>query len=244
MRARSSSREVLGDDQPRAALRSPGPNFTSRSDTFGIGRRPSCRSPARRSGRIGRVARRADHADVDLAAVDELLGQRLVLQLVADLAHPLGQLLPVLAPPSACRCRSTRPSAAGLTISGKRQHARWSRRSRPSKVAKFGVEHLVVLEQLLGEDLVLRQEQPRGARAGVLHPRHLHQRGDVDLQPVVVGEGLADVEHQVALGAARSSRRISNTRSCTATVVTWWPSSVSASVSASPPDPSARPFGW
>ena len=129
----------------------------SRSLTLGDVPDPAPKS----SSTIGRISGRwgANHAHVDLAAVDELLGERLVVELLADLAHPLGQLVPVLAPRECWPMPIDASLRAGLTISGKVMRPNASKAS-PSKVSEVGRVDLVVLEQLLGEDLVLRQQQP------------------------------------------------------------------------------------
>jgi len=70
-----------------------GPNFTSRSEICGwfLSQFPKSSSTIGRMSGFGHVAQ---HTDVHLAAFDELLGERLVLKLLANLPHPLGQVVP------------------------------------------------------------------------------------------------------------------------------------------------------
>src|SRR5262249_17879401 len=103
----------------------------------------------------------SQYADVNLPPLDVILSQSLVLELLADLADPLGQLVPVV------NDRALPDSQRGIRLGWFDDQRKSQRAMGLERLSVEGGEvgrlHLVVLQELLGEDFVLRQQKAGGA---------------------------------------------------------------------------------
>jgi hypothetical protein len=136
------------------------------------------------------------HSDVKLSSVDELFRESRIVQLLADVVHPLHQgdgIVHQRLPPDAERGVRTKrldeerhPEVpAGLE------------RLLPGEHRESGIEDVFEGQELLGESLVLTEVELARAAAGVLEAEQVEQPGDGDVAKDVVAKHLHQIEDQI-----------------------------------------------
>src|SRR5436189_886447 len=146
----------------------------------------------------------ADHANIELTTLDELLDEHGRLELSVQIVEAAEQLLEVV------HDRLARDADRRVFLRGFHDH-RELHLARPLHGAtvhgrKLRRRDAVEAEHLLRQALVSGQEQSRRAGTGVTQPQEIQQRRDARVQRADSGERLDEVENEVRLRRAERVR--------------------------------------
>src|SRR5438309_1907985 len=136
--------------------------------------------------------------DVQLAPLDQLLGDRRLVKLLVDEARPLGEP-GVVFHHRGLRDPDRRILEQGLHDQGEPQRRRSHELRARMEYREIRHADAVEGENLLAHRLVARDEQPRRRAPGVLPPVHLQHRGHRVFVLRVPAETLAAVEDELGL---------------------------------------------
>ena len=154
----------------------------------------------------------AEHADVELAPFDVLLGQRGVAERLVDVRHAFHELLGVA-------------HERALVDADRRVHAQRLDEERHAQVAaglevglrvergEVRVGNLLEREQLLRQRLVLLEEDLAGSAAGVGQLEQVeHARDSHRAAQDVVAERLDEIEHELRLALLQALDHLDSRR--------------------------------
>jgi hypothetical protein len=138
----------------------------------------------------------SQHAQIQLPAFNVFLDQRIGVELLVDEPRALDRLLLVFG--------ERRPAdAVGSVLAhrlderGIREASEPAQRVGAMRDYEMRQADVVVGQHLLGERLILAQQQSVGTRSGVPHLHQIQERGDVGLVGPIVIEGFGKVEDHV-----------------------------------------------
>ena len=152
----------------------------------------------------------ADHADVQLAAVDELLDDGRGAELLVNEGARACASCSSFSTTDACEMPVDASKNSDLTISGNVQPLGQRRLAAGPNDRELGHRNAVIREQLLRERLVAREDEAARIAAGVGQAQQLEIADDVLIEGRDAGKRLHQVEDDVRLeepGGRRGCRR-------------------------------------